>query len=151
MLARATLGGRAALFPGVHVGDLLTPRTNALFHILQMLQSSARQTGVFTPRAGAADFIRISAIARPPVPERRAAAIENGKWQMANRTCPGGEEIWAHREDSAASRFTFRPSFVTILRRVDVSRLRARIIPCQNDHSFPWRSRLPAQTVAAGP
>src|ERR1039458_7824797 len=57
---------------------------------------------------------------------------------MANGICAGGKQVWAGREDSVASRFTFH-----------VSRLRARIGPCRNDHSFPWRSRLPAQTAAA--
>jgi hypothetical protein len=47
-----------------------------------MLQSSARQTGMLASRAAATDFIRMSAIARTPLPERRTAATENGEWEM---------------------------------------------------------------------
>jgi hypothetical protein len=99
MLARATLRGGVALFPGVRAAARLAPRTTELFHNLQMLQSLARQAGVFAPSAAATDFIRISAIRRPPVPQRRGAAIENGKWQMANGICAGGQQIWAGRKD----------------------------------------------------
>jgi hypothetical protein len=75
------LRGGTALASGVHVGALLTPRTNALFHNLQMVQSSARQTGVFAKRAAVTDFIRFSAIPCLPVSERCAAATENGRWE----------------------------------------------------------------------
>src|SRR5208282_2919263 len=71
---------------GVHAGALLAPRTTALFHNLQMLQSSAGRTGVLAPRTAAIDFTGIPAMPRPPVPQSRTAATENGRWQglMAN-------------------------------------------------------------------